>query len=85
MSDQGVETCKNCNRIVLAGPPCCYWKAQDLLLNAQKEISWLRKIQSAKDKKIAELQKDLTATQDALLKELQKDLSAAIDELRRNT
>ena len=80
-----IEACKNCGRVVLAGPPCCYWKANSLLEDAHKEIAWLRKIQSSKDKKIAELEKDLRASQDALLKELQKELSASIDELRRNT
>lgn len=50
-------TCKHCGRCVLLGPPCCYQKLYDMYNAVVKERDWLRKVQSKKDKKIAELMK----------------------------
>jgi len=52
-------TCKHCGRCVLLGPPCCYQKLYDMYIASQKEIGWLRKIQSKKDKLIIELRKKI--------------------------
>ncbi len=51
--------CKHCNRVVLAGPPCCSKAVYDLYRDSQKEIKWLRKIQSKQSKRIEKLQKEL--------------------------
>lgn len=45
-------TCKHCGRCVLAGPPCCYNKVYEMYQNIYREVAWLRKVQSKKDKKI---------------------------------
>ncbi len=58
-------TCKHCGRCVLAGPPCCYQKVYDLWVAAQKEVGWLRKIQSKQAKRIHALQQDLLKCQDS--------------------
>jgi hypothetical protein len=57
-------TCKHCGRCVLAGPPCCYQKVYDLWQKAEKEVQWLRKVQSKKDKRIHALQMDLLNAQE---------------------
>lgn len=51
--------CKHCGRCVLAGPPCCYDKLYEMYQEAQSQVTWLRKIQSKKDKKIQALQQEL--------------------------
>lgn len=68
MEELEIEACKHCGRVVLAGPACCMELLQELLENANKEILWLRKVQSNKDKRIEALQKDLIAAQDAAIK-----------------
>jgi len=62
------EPCQNCGRVSKTSQPCCYWYAVAALELANKEIAWLRKVQSNKDKRIDELQKDLIAAQDAVIK-----------------
>lgn len=57
-------TCEHCGRCVLAGPPCCYQKVYDLWVAADKEVHWLRKIQSKQAKRIHALQTDLLRCQD---------------------
>lgn len=53
------NTCKYCERIVLAGPPCCYQALYDLWLASQKEVKWLRKIQGKQTRRIQDLLEDL--------------------------
>lgn len=57
-------TCKHCGRCVLAGPPCCYQKLYEMYQAVVSERDWLRKVQSKKDKRINQLQKDLLELQD---------------------
>lgn len=53
-------TCKHCGRVVLLGPPCCYKKLYEFYVASQKEVQWLRKIQSRQEKKIQAIKKDLS-------------------------
>lgn len=55
--------CKHCNRVVLAGPPCCSKAVYDLWIASQQEVKWLRKIQSKQHKRIEKLQKELFKTE----------------------
>lgn len=51
--------CKHCGRCVLAGPPCCYELVYEMYQQLYSEVQWHRKIQSKKDKRINELEKEI--------------------------
>jgi len=55
--------CKHCNRMVFAGPPCCYKAVYELYTSSQKEVKWLRKIQSKQSKRLQKVQRELFKTE----------------------